>query len=152
MRIAACAQLLLLTTLTATSFGAEVYRSKAADGTVSYSDRPQGDNPEFVYIATPRAARSAQPAQQGAPAAQGAQGAQAAGAQAPIMAEAAPTPEQVAEMRAKNCTIARERLVKYSQAHRLYRPLENGERAYLSDDEIDDARAKAEADVEEWCS
>jgi hypothetical protein len=152
LRIAACAQLLLLTTLTATSFGAEVYRSKAADGTVSYSDRPQGDNPEFVYIATPRAARSAQPAQQGAPAAQGAQGAQAAGAQAPIMAEAGPTPEQVAEMRAKNCTIARERLVKYSQAHRLYRPLENGERAYLTDDEIDDARAKAEADVEEWCS
>ena len=71
----------LLTTLTATSFGAEVYRSKAADGTVSYSDRPQGNNPEFVYIATPRAARSAQLAQPGAPAAQGGQAAQ--GAQRP---------------------------------------------------------------------
>jgi hypothetical protein len=148
LRIAACALLLFVTTLTAASFGAEVYRSKASDGTVSYSDRPQGDNSEFVFIATPRpasGARSTQPARQGAPAAPAAN-------QAPIMAENAPTAGQIAEMRAKNCTIARERLVKYTQSHRLYRPLENGERAYLTDDEIDDARAKAAADVEEWCS
>ena len=147
MRIAACALLLGLTTLTTGSFGAEVYRSKAADGTVSYSDRPQGDNPEFVFIATPRPTIAAP--QRGQATAPGAQAAQPA-----IQGEAAPPPTaaQIAEMRAKNCTIARERLLTYTQSHRLYRPLENGEREYLSDDEIDAARAKAAADVEEWCN
>lgn len=148
MRIAACALLLSLTTLTAASFGAEVYRSKTADGTVSYSDRPQGDNSEFIFIATPRPATAAP--QRNQPAASRAQAAQ----QPVVEGEAAPQPTaaQVAEMRAKNCTIARERLLTYTQSHRLYRPLENGEREYLSDDEIDAARAKAAADVEEWCN
>jgi hypothetical protein len=56
-----------------------------------------------------------------------------------------------AERRAENCAIARGRVERYSISHRLYRSLPDGEREYLSDAEIDEARARAEADTKEWC-
>ena len=46
--------MLLLTLVTAPAFGADVYRTTAPDGTVSYSDRPQGDSSEVVFVNTPR--------------------------------------------------------------------------------------------------
>jgi hypothetical protein len=36
-------------------------------------------------------------------------------------------------------------------SRRLYREGEDGERDYLSDDELDNARAEAEKSVNEWC-
>ena len=58
-----------------------------------------------------------------------------------------PTPEE----RAANCEIARERAQGYAEAHRMFREQEDGERIYLSAEEIDETRAAAEADVAEWC-
>jgi len=55
------------------------------------------------------------------------------------------------ELRTENCTKAQTRLVNYNTARRLYRELEDGEREYLTDDELDNERADAQKLVNEWC-
>lgn len=59
--------------------------------------------------------------------------------------------EQVKSEREKGCEQAREKLQKYETAHRLYRPGADGQRQYLSDEEIDAARAEARKSVADWC-
>lgn len=54
--------------------------------------------------------------------------------------------------RANNCKLSRERVAKYSTAMRLYRPGPNGERVYLTDEELDAERADANRAVDQWCS
>ena len=39
-----------------TAHGADVYRSTGPDGTVTYSDRPQGSDAQFVFAAATRSA------------------------------------------------------------------------------------------------
>ena len=55
------------------------------------------------------------------------------------------------EIRAENCAKARKQVTDYYDARRLYRPLANGERDYLSDDELTEARENAENLASEWC-
>ncbi len=144
MRIAACSLLILAA---ATASGADIYRSTGADGVVRFSDRPEG-NAEPVHIASARVTRTPVPRPAAA----------AAAATAPaedpnrgVQADNSPTPAELAELKTKNCTVARERQASYSTAHRLYRELPNGEREYLSDSDIDKARAQSEADIKTWC-
>jgi hypothetical protein len=138
---------LLLASLATAAYGADVYRSTAADGTVSYSDRPQGADAQFVFSATGRAARAAEPAPAANPVT----------APAPPEAAALPTlPDgpSAAQLRAereKNCEIAREREQRYALSRRLFRTNAAGEREYLDDAAVADARAKAAADVKDWC-
>ena len=61
--------------------------------------------------------------------------------------------ELSAEDRAKRCTEARQRYESYMNARRLYQPgVQEGERNYLSDAEIDEARANAKRTMDEFCS
>ena len=142
---------LFLALLGTTAYGADVYRSKAADGTVSYSDRPEGQNSEFVLVSTPRAGAAANAQRQ----ARGAGGAHPAAAPpaapATPTAAAGPTAAQLREQRQKNCETARETQQRFTVSRRLFRTTAAGEREYLSDQQIDEARAKAAADVEDWC-
>jgi type IV secretory pathway VirB10-like protein len=139
----ASAALLITTAISA----AEVYRSIDADGTVRYSDRPDGENVETIVIATPRPS-STPPA------------VQPSAAEPPPEVASEPTdPEQreptrreLAAERAANCSAARERNDRYQMSRRLYRSTGDGEREYLSDAEIDAARAGAADDVEKWCN
>ena len=71
--------------------------------------------------------------------------------QAETDAEEANLQRQAREERASLCESARDRLERYETAHRLYRPLEDGEREYLSDEELDAERAAARQSVDEWC-
>lgn len=146
LRLLGCTLLALAATA---ATAADVYRSVDAQGNVSYSDRPQNDDAERVAVVAPRAA--SQPARP-----------QAAAAPQPTAPESepataeppAPQPtraEQAAE-RARNCEVARERATRYAESRRLYRNTPEGEREYLSDAEIDEARARAAADVETWCN
>jgi hypothetical protein len=143
---------LFLALLGTAAYGADVYRSTAPDGTVSYSDRPQTANAQFVFAATPRVARAVEPA----PAANSAVTPSNA-ATAPPEAPAIPTlPEgpsatELREQRQKNCEIAREREQRYALSRRLFRTNAAGEREYLDDAAVADARAKAAADVKDWC-
>jgi hypothetical protein len=140
---------LLLALLGTAAYAADIYRSTAPDGTVSYSDRPQGTDSQFVSSATPRAART--PA--GAPAPRAASAASAAPPEAPATPALpeGPSSLELIEQRRKNCEIARERLDRYTLSRRLFRTNDAGEREYLDDAAVAEARAKAAADVEDWC-
>jgi hypothetical protein len=137
----------LLALLGAVAHGAEVYRSTDANGVVSFSDRPQGANSEFVIVATPRPGT---PAPQ-RPARTAVGNAAAAATTVTQSEPPAQTPAERAAERRENCASARERVERYAISHRLFRTLPDGEREYLSDSEIDQARSQAAADVENWC-
>ena len=127
-----------------TLHGAEVFRYVDENGNVAYSDRPVGRNAESITVTTnapiapPPARAQAQPAA-------------AAPAETVERQPRENAPEERAADRAANCTIARERNERYAISRRLFRELPDGEREYLSDAEIDEARARAAADVQEWC-
>jgi hypothetical protein len=55
------------------------------------------------------------------------------------------------QTRTENCAKARQQNETYSTARRLYRELEDGEREYLDDAELDAERAEAEQLVNDWC-
>lgn len=66
-------------------------------------------------------------------------------------AEDAERAARKAEQQAANCDLARARLKRYSEARRLYREDDSGERSYLTSDEIDAERVSAARAVEDWC-
>jgi hypothetical protein len=60
--------------------------------------------------------------------------------------------QKVLAERQASCQQARDRVAKYSAAQRLYKPGPNGERVYLSDEELDAERSDAKRAVDEYCS
>jgi hypothetical protein len=138
---------LLLALLGTTAYAADVYKSTGPDGTVIYSDRPEGADSQFVYSATPRAPR-AQQAPASRPATTG-----ASPPQAPAIPTlpGGPTSAQLKAERQKNCDTARETQERYTLSRRLFRTNAVGEREYLDDAAVAEARAKAAADVKDWC-
>ena len=135
--------------------GADVYRSTAPDGSVSYSDRPQGADSQFV-LATQGAPRAQGAAPAPTPAAgnAGTPAAQPAPPQAaadPAALPEGPSANALREQRTKNCGIARERQERYSLSRRLFRTNAAGVREYLDDAAVAEARSKAAADVQDWC-
>lgn len=128
-------------------FGAladDIYRSVDENGVVVYSDRPTGDSEVITVVAS--VTRTVRPA---APAASDELSRDNQEVFAEVPREA--TPEELAAERAQNCEIARQRATVYSQSQRLFRTDAAGERIYLTDAEIDEARSTAEADVAAWC-
>jgi Domain of unknown function (DUF4124) len=140
---------LFLALLGTAAFGADVYRSTAADGSVSYSDRPQGADAQFVFSAAsspaPRASQPPAPTR-GAPAANAAPEAPAI----PTLSTG-PSSAQLRDEQQKNCDVARERQQRYALSRRLFNTNAAGEREYLDDAAVAEARTKAAADVADWC-
>ncbi len=126
----------------------EVYRSFDADGNVVYSDRPDSPDAEPIRVIAPTpvvaASGTGADARPQPPAPEDSQ---------PFGAEivTGPTAEEERELRAHNCEIARERQQLYSMSRRLFRTLPDGEREYLSEDEMAQARDTAARDVQAWC-
>jgi hypothetical protein len=137
---------LLLALLGTTAYAADVYKSTAPDGTVVYSDRPEGADSQFVYSATPRTPRT-QPAT-GRSAGAGSSPPQAPGT--PALPDG-PSSAELKAQRQKNCDTARETQQRYTLSRRLFRTNAVGEREYLDDAAVAEARAKAAADVKDWC-
>ena len=126
---------------------ADVYRSVDAQGNIVYSDRPEDADSVKVAIRTLTPVSNQPvpaPAPQPEPAATPAEEPDQATIEA---AERA----QLAEDRAANCAIATERNERYQTSRRLYRVDAAGERVYLDDDALTQARADAAADVTRWC-
>jgi hypothetical protein len=140
---------LLLALFGMAAYGADVYRSTAPDGTVSYSDRPQGADAQFVLV-TGATARAPAPGSSPAGASEAPGVPEAAAPPAPLPDEG-PTAAQLRQERQKNCEIARERQERYTLSRRLFRTNAAGEREYLDDAAVAEARAKATADVQDWC-
>ncbi len=147
MRITRCT--LVLALLGTAANGADVYRSTAADGTVSFSDRPQGENSVYVFVPTPHGAPPATTRTADAPSDPNA-APQAPAPPTPPSAEG-PTAAQLRAERQKNCETARETQQRYELSRRLFRTNSAGEREYLDDQQVAEARAKAAANVKDWC-
>jgi hypothetical protein len=141
---------LFLALLGTAAYGADVYRSTAPDGTVIYTDRPQGADSQYVTTTSPSARPTAN-----APTARASGGAATAATMpaAPAIPTlpGGPAAADLRDQRQKNCEIARERLDRYNLSRRLFRTNAAGEREYLDDAAVADARAKAVADVQDWC-
>jgi hypothetical protein len=148
MNLAIARGTLVLALLGTAAYGADIYRSTAPDGTVSFSDRPQA-NAEYVFTgtSTPDQRPAAPPAQRATPTSNA----------GPPEAPAVPTlPDgatsaELREQRQKNCDIARERQERYTLSRRLFRTNAAGEREYLDDAATAQAKAKAAQDVQDWC-
>lgn len=137
---------LLLALLGTAAHGADIYRSTAPDGTVVYSDRPEGADSQFVSSATPRAPRT----QAGAAARNATSAAPPQAPGTPTLPDG-PSSTKLRAERQKNCEIARETQQRYTLSRRLFRTNAVGEREYLDDAAVAEARAKAAADVKDWC-
>jgi hypothetical protein len=130
-----------------------VFRSVDENGQVVYSDRPAaGSEQEAIELAI-RRSNTREPETKKTP---DDYIAEAASLRENQTAERATDEQavnaQVVQQRASNCTAAKGRAQKYTTNHRLYKPKANGEREYLSSDELDAARAEAARTVDEWCS
>jgi hypothetical protein len=142
------AAIVTLSLLAVPALAAEVYRSVDAQGNVVYSDRPADNASVVVEIRTQTPSVAAVAASARANAAPQGPAAEDVPDQATI--EAAER-AQLAEDRAANCRIATERNERYSTSRRLYRTGADGEREYLNDAELTQARNNASAEVARWC-
>ena len=130
-----------------------VYHSVDENGTPVYSDRPSSDGDEETVELNIQATNSAAIEQEKKSAAELASAAKIReGYEAEDAAQAAATQATVAEQRATNCAAAKKRAEKYNTNRKLYKPLPDGGREYLSADELDAARAEAARTAAEWCS
>ena len=141
---------LVILAAAAGSPAAAVYRWVDAEGQVHYSDTPQR-NAERIEIESRPTDPELVRARENQAAALRAERELRTTQQAEDTTAQANDAERVAAERAANCETARQRLATYETAHRLYRPMADGEREYLSDEELDAARAEARLAVEEWC-
>lgn len=126
--------------------GAEVYTWTDAQGNVHYSDKPVA-GAQAVDVRSARTDPALIEAER-----RKAEEAQAAEAEAQQKAaEAEQESAAEAARRAGNCEKARVRLSAILGAQRPYRTSADGERHYLSSEEIDAEIREAEGGVAQWC-
>ncbi|HEY2686343.1 MAG TPA: DUF4124 domain-containing protein [Steroidobacteraceae bacterium] len=125
---------------------AVVYKWVDAQGKVQYGDRPpDGVKAEVVELlishnnaSAPHAAASATSAD---------------GKPAPADAsEKAKVAQDVQQTRDKQCADAQDRYKKLIESRRLYKEGANGERQYLTSDQIDQERLNAKREIDETCN
>lgn len=143
---------LLMGLMISAGAAAGVYRWVDAQGNVHYSDKPQSQQAEELQIQSRPTDPSRVNAQRQAMQEQAQQHAEQREEQRQAKKEQETEAADEAQKRATNCTKAKERQERYQTAHRLYKPLPDGERQYLSAEEIDKARADANAEVAKWCN
>ena len=69
----------------------------------------------------------------------------------PPTREATPDPAAEAAARDEQCRLARERAQRYATSQRLYEPLPDGGRRYLTDEELTQVRDEAQQAVVRFC-
>jgi len=144
------AALLLLAAGTQAS---EVYKTTDAQGRPIYTDKPASLPAERIGVQTSTTDPAEAQRRYDDEMKQMASTDAAATATAARSADAQKARELSDEDRAKRCQDARQRYESYLTARRLYEPGgAEGERRYLSDAEIDAARADAKRLVDEFCS
>lgn len=133
---------------------AVVYKWVDAQGKVQYGDRPpDGVHAEIIEMLGTHSPRSvaARPA---APANASAQPISAVtkDAAAPEASARKAVDEDVAQEREKQCAEAQERYKKLIEGRKLFKAGANGERQYLTSEEIDSERVNAKNDVDTICN
>lgn len=129
----------------------EIFRWVDSDGTVHFSDRPE--TPDAKVVGHSQQTDPARIREQQLRNWEDQKNAQEARDQreavAAYDAERDAENERVRQIR---CERAREMATVYSTAHRLYETLPNGERRYLTDDELTEARNSAASNIAESCN
>jgi hypothetical protein len=129
---------------------AVVYKWVDAQGKLQYGDRPpDGVHAEVVELLGTHVARSAAP-----PPSQAASSARAVPKDPtakPDDAKAA-VDADVAQTRDKQCTEAQDRYKKLIEGRRIYRTGPNGEREYMTSQELDTERVNAKRDIDTICN
>jgi flagellar biosynthesis GTPase FlhF len=141
---------LVLIGASATAVG-QIYKWTDEEGNVHFGDKPVGEDTERVAIQSRRTNSERVESQVQARAAAAAKTAEEEAAAAP----AGPTEEELQarlEERAKKCDTYRERLQRFVQSRRIYREDEKGERVYMSEEEMQEAREKVENQVQDYCT
>jgi hypothetical protein len=142
-RVLMCVVLLAWSTMAS----AVVYKWVDAQGKTQYGDRPpDGVHAEVV---------------EGLPATHGTRAASAPQAASASRAPDAPTAPSavkkavdtdVAATREKQCAEAQERYKKLIEGRHIYKTGDNGERVYLSSEQIDEERLGAKKDIDDVCN
>ena len=130
----------------------DVYVTKDAQGRPTYTDTPATIPAQKVGVAStssdPAAVQQRYSEQMKRYAADDAADAKTVeGAEDPAKAK-----QLSAEDKAKRCAEARQRYQSYMDAHRLYEEGADGQRKYLSSEEIDAARASSKQVMDQFCS
>ena len=140
------------TTLVSGALAGEIYKYVDEDGNVQYGDRPTGASGEermaIVYTGTSSSSLDSQSKRHEAYMAEREERRVARQEQAEADEQAAIDREQ----RAAKCQESRSTLERYLQSNRLYRQDESGEREYLDEAQILEARQKVEDRIKEYCS
>jgi len=124
---------------------AVVYKWTDAQGKIQYGDTPpNGVHAEVVELLGTHAARASSTASTDRP---------ASAPSSPNANDAKKAVDSdVAETRDKQCTDAQDRYKKLIEGRRLYKTGDNGEREYLSSEQIDSERLNAKREVDEICN
>jgi len=151
-----CIPFLLLTlSLVALTAGAQefnVYKWVDDEGVPQYTDRPpNAAEATATGIRSRRTDPSAVMARAEQEARQESQQADTFNAAEDEASSTAAERAQTLDERRANCARARERAETYNTAQRLYRPLPDGGREYLTDEELDNARNAADQAISAWC-
>ena len=149
-------QTLILLTMTTLALGTsalagEIYKWTDAEGNVHYVDRPTGNPTEqrLDIVSSRTDSTAVQASIQARRDRQATREEQRA--KADEAAQAAAEEQAAQEQRQKECAQHRARMESYLQARRLYREDESGERVYLDDEQILQARAKVQEKIQETC-
>ena len=132
-----------------TALSGDIYKWTDEDGNVHYEDRPTGDEVELVAF-TSSTDNSAVRASIDARHANEAARADARNKRNETDQEAAEQ-ELAAAERVQKCQDSRNRMETYLTARRLYKEGEAGEREYLDDSQIMEARSEAQEDIQKYC-
>jgi hypothetical protein len=130
---------------------ADVYRWVDAQGGIHYSDMPASDNAERVSILSRRTDASAVSQRDQTAREQRARTDTQAQQQQANQAAAKAVKEDLSKTRAERCQKAQEDYQKLIDSMRIYRTGKDGEREYLTDAEITEARVNAKKAVDENC-
>lgn len=144
-RVLLCTALIFWSTLAS----AVVYKWSDAEGKVHYGDRPpDGVQAEVVEMLVSHATAPA--------AAAPARTAAAPAAAAPAAAKDKPYDPAAVDAanaaRAEQCASAQARVKQLTEGRHLYKPGPNGERDYMTSDQIDAERADAKKEVDTVCA
>lgn len=139
-------------TLASGATAGEIYKYVDDEGNVRYGDRPTGASGEermaVVYTGTSSSSLDSQARRRDAYMEEREERRAEKQEQAEADAQAALEREE----RAAKCEQSRSRLESYLQSNRMYRETADGEREYLDEEQMLEARQKAEDSVKEYCS
>ena len=127
----------------------EIYKWTDEDGNVHYEDRPTVEEVELVAFTKSTDSTSVRASIDTRRANEAARADQRS--KRDEDAQEAAEKQLAADQRVERCAESRTRMETYLTSRRLYKEDEAGERTYLDDSQIMDARADAQEDIHKYC-